>query len=355
MPKEIRLESGHVIGHGHPCFFIAEIGNNHQGDIANARRMVEAAASMGVQAVKLQKRHTPSLFTREGMDAPYTGKNSFGPTYGEHRDALELSIGEVAELKDMAESLGLVCFASAWDDHSSGQMIDLGVELIKVCSADLVNLPALDRIGRTGIPVVLSTGMSTLEDIDLAVQTLRAHHSNIILLHCNSSYPCPERDIALPVMTMLRERFGLPTGYSGHERGIAPSVAAAALGACVIERHFTLDRTQRGTDHQVSLEPDEFGRLVHMVREVEAAMSVTAKRVCETERQQARKLRKSLVFRTDLPAGHILTEDDLAAKCPGTGVPPTRRDDALGCRLMRAVAADEPFDWEAVESCRHTA
>ena len=189
----IRLNSGTTIGHGRPCFVVAEIGNNHQGEMSIARQMVEEAARTGVQAVKFQKRDMNALFTDEGLQMPYSGPNSFGRTYGEHRLALELTIEDMAELKALAESLGLIFFASAWDQVSLTELLDMGVDILKICSADLVNVPLLRQAGASGLPVILSTGMSSIDEIDLAVAELRRFHQDIIVLHCNSTYPCPGR------------------------------------------------------------------------------------------------------------------------------------------------------------------
>jgi sialic acid synthase SpsE len=353
MKRHIQLRSGCRIGQGSPCFVVAEIGNNHQGDMDMARRMVREAAACGVQAVKFQKRDVRSLLTVEGYRKPYTGRNSFGPTYGEHREALELSIAEMAELKALAEDLGLVFFASAWDMRSLEEMFGLGVELVKICSADLVNLPMLRRIGLSDVPAILSTGMSTLAEVDRAVHELTEYTDDLVILHCNSSYPCPEEEIALPVIEQLRSRYRLPVGYSGHEAGIAPSVAAVALGACVVERHFTLDRTLPGTDHQASLDPAGMRQLVSMVREVERAMGVCAKRVTEAERNSSSKLRKSIVASRYLPAGTVLDESCLTLKCPGTGLSPLNWDDLLGLELLVDVAADQQMDFSmAAKSSR---
>ncbi len=346
----IELKSGRMIGRGRPCFIIAEIGNNHQGDIAVARKMVETAAEIGVDAVKFQKRHTESLLSREGLDAPYTGPNSFGKTYGEHRDALELSVEEMKELKILAESLGLVFFASAWDGVSLGQLLDMDLEVLKICSADLVNVPILRQAGAANIPIILSTGMSTLEEIDRAVAELKYFHDEIVLLHCNSSYPCADEEICLPVMNSIRERYGLLVGYSGHERGIAPSVGAVAMGACVIERHFTLDKTMRGTDHVASLEPEEFARLVSMIREVETASANWEKRVFEGEANVAKKLRKSIVAARDLRAGMILGPGDITVKSPGTGVSPLDWDDMIGAKLLENIKKDKMILWDMVSA-----
>lgn len=346
--KIVYLRSGHEIGRNRPCFIVAEIGNNHQGQLPLALELVHAAAESGAQAVKFQKRDMDALFTKAGREAPYTGKNSFGPTYGEHRLALELTLDEMALCKEEAERLNIVFFASSWDMHSFREMQSLDVELHKICSADLVNVPLLRAVGATDLPVILSTGMSALTDVDLAVAELTSYHDKVILLHCNSSYPCPEEHVALPVMPRLGKRYGLPVGYSGHERGLGPSIAAAALGACVIERHFTLDKNLRGTDHQVSLTPEELATMNRMIREVELAMLQEEKVVCEQERSSAKKLRKSIVFSRDLPVGRVLTECDLALKCPGDGVSPREWDTVLGAMLLEPVRQDQPFAWKHV-------
>ncbi|WP_461210590.1 N-acetylneuraminate synthase family protein [Desulfocurvus sp. DL9XJH121] len=337
----IRLRGGREIGPGRPCFLVAEIGNNHQGDEATARQMIKRAAQAGADAVKFQKRDTRALLTRAGRRAPYAGPNSFGATYGQHRDALELPLAAMARLKEYAEALGLVFFASAWDLPSLRGMADLGLELLKIASADLTNLPLLRAARATGLPILISTGMSTLADVEAALAVLRPLGARLILLHCNSTYPCPDRDVALPAMNELARRFGLPVGYSGHERGIAPSLGAVALGACVVERHFTLDRTWPGTDHAASLTPEEFADLAAMAREMEAALAGRAKRVTPGEAACAAKLRKSIVAARPLPAGTVLAEADLTVKSPGTGICPLRWDEVLGRTLLRALDEDE--------------
>lgn len=338
--KTIRLSSGACIGQGHPCFVVAEVGNNHQGKLEMAKEMVYAAAESGADAVKFQKRHTPSLLTRDGLCAPYTGPNSFGPTYGEHRDALELSIDEMAVVKDLSEKLGMVFFASAWDQISIDQMKDLGVELMKVCSADLICTPLLRSIGEMNVPVVASTGMSDWNQIDFAVKELRAYHDDIILLHCNSSYPCPNEEVGLPVMHALAERYNLPVGYSGHEQGLAPSLAAAARGACMVERHFTLNKLFPGSDHKASLEPSQLKELVGMIRDIEQAMQIRDKCVTDKEAGSAKKLRKSIVSAVDIPAGTRITEQHLTVKSPGTGINPMRWDEIIGKKTNCDIAAD---------------
>jgi len=348
MKESIRLRSGRVIGRQQPCFIVAEVGNNHQGKLDMALEMIREAARCGVDAIKFQKRDSEALLTTEGRNAPYNGKNSFGRTYGEHREALELDIDAMAQCKRLAEALGLVFFASTWDQVSLAQMDALGVELLKISSADLVSLPLLRQAGATGIPIIISTGMSGYPEIDMAVSLLRRYHDDLAILHCNSSYPCPEEQIALPVLQQLWERYGQPVGYSGHEQGLGPSVAAAAMGACVVERHFTLDRTLPGTDHKVSLDPHGLAQLVTMVREVEKALSVREKQVFPSEICSAKKLRKSIVFARDLPAGHVLTKSDITVKCPGTGLSPIHWDGVIGSTLLTQARFEEQLAWDMI-------
>lgn len=336
----IKLANGSKIGPGRPCFIVAEVGNNHQGKLELAKEMVVAAAEAGVNGVKFQKRDVDALLNEEGKQAPYTGPNSFGPTYAEHRLALELRVEEMAELRTFTHKLGMAFFASAWDHVSVGQMHEIGWDIAKICSADLVNIPMLRQIGAMRIPVILSTGMSTWEQVDRAVAELRAFHEEIVLLHCNSSYPCPEEEIGLPVMDAMYARYGLPVGYSGHERGFAPTLAAVARGACVIERHITLNKNLPGTDHQVSLEPDQLRDLVTMIREVERAMLVTEKQLFAKESQAAAKLRKSIVAARDIPAGTVITAEDLTVKSPGTGISPMLWDEVVGCRINVPLSKD---------------
>jgi sialic acid synthase SpsE len=308
--------------------------------------MIDAAHASGADAVKFQKRNIRALFTEEGYKRPYGGKNSFGPSYGLHREALELHLNELAALKKHAESLGLVFFASVWDLPSLHEILSLDVDLIKIPSADLVNLQLLRRAAEAGVPLVLSTGMSESREIDAAVSEVMSRQGDVVLLHCNSSYPCPDEETAVRAMDELQRRYGLPTGYSGHEQGLGPSLAAVARGACMVERHFTLDKNLPGTDHKASLTPDEFSLLASLTREIEAALLKETKSVTPAELQCAEKLRKSIVFSRDLPAGHVLEEADLAFKCPGSGVSPLMLDRVVGSILKKGVRIDTPFDWD---------
>jgi len=342
----IKLQNGRTIGSGQPCFLVAEIGNNHQGNEDTAREMIDKAAQSGADAVKFQKRDTCALLTREGREKPYPGPNSFGPTYGEHRDALELPLEAMGRLKDHAQTLGLTFFASPWDLPSLDGLARLDLELIKIASADLTTLPLIRRASELHIPLILSTGMSTFNEIAQTVTEIRRHHSQLVLLHCNSSYPCPPEEVALLVMRKLEQQFGLPVGYSGHETGIAPSIAAVALGACVVERHFTLDRNLPGTDHAASLDPEGFTRMVTMIRETEAALAVPEKCVTPVEAACAIKLRKSIVAARDLPRGILLQPGDLTVKSPGDGLSPLHWDCVVGSVTARPLLEDQRLTWD---------
>lgn len=310
------------IGEGEPCFTVAEIGLNHNGDVDLAKRLIGRAKECGVNAVKFQKRSIDRILTKQALDAPYDAWYAYGKTYGEHRRSLELSDKEFLELKLYADSRDIIFFASAWDEESADLLEELGVPLFKIASADLTNLPLIEHIASKGKPVFLSTGMSELTEIREAVETASKHNRELVLLHCVSTYPSEFEEINLKVMKTLQKEFNCLVGYSGHERGIAVSEAAAILGACVVERHFTLDRTMRGPDHAASLEPLGLIRLVRDIRAVEKAMGSATKSVQKNEVEIRSKLAKSVVAATDIPKGTTITREILAAKGPNTGLPP---------------------------------
>jgi N-acetylneuraminate synthase/sialic acid synthase len=338
------------VGDGRPVFVIAEIGLNHNGDPELAAQLVRTAAAAGVDAVKFQKRDTKALITQELYDSPYTAWYSYGTTYGEHREALELSVEDLAKLQQLSESLNVVFFASAWDLPSVEVCEELGVPVYKVASADVTNIPLLERLAETGKPLIMSTGMSTEDEIATAVDVIRRHHDQLVLLHCVSTYPSEFDEINLATIPWLRTRFDCPVGYSGHERGIAVSSAAVAIGSCVVERHFTLDRAMKGPDHAASLEPPGLMKLVRDIRAIEKARGAVRTGPVEREIAVRAKLGKSLVAARDLPAGHALSAADLVAKSPGTGVAPNAVHSLVGRVLNRDLAADELVKLEDLQS-----
>ncbi len=274
-------------------YVIAEIGQNHQGDLAIARELIRTAKLCGVDAVKSQKRDVRALLTPEEWSRPYESPHSFGKTYGEHREALELSRSDWADLISYASELGIDFFASPWDLPSARLLLELGCPIFKIPSAAVTNLTLLQEIAGYRRPVILSTGMSTLEEIDAAVEVLGGG-GELYLLQCTSAYPVECDAVNLRAMQTLAERYHRPVGLSGHHRGIAIDAAAVALGARVLERHFTLDRTLKGTDHAASLEPPGLSKLVRDVRAVEAALGDGQKLVLDCERPARAKLRSPL-------------------------------------------------------------
>ncbi|GAB6161244.1 N-acetylneuraminate synthase [Desulfothermus naphthae] len=340
MKKKIQIYN-HYIGDECPCFIVAEIGNNHQGNFELAVKLIEKAKEAGVDAVKFQKRDINSLLTKHLYNSPYDGPNSFGKTYGEHREKVELSVEDFAKLKKIAEDMDILFFASVWDEISLDQMIKIGLEIIKIPSADLVNIPLIRKAATYKKVIFLSTGMSSLEEIDVAVSELNKRGSNYVLLHCNSSYPCLYEEIALPAIKQLMERYSCLVGYSGHEIGIYPSLASICYGACVVEKHFTLDKDLPGSDHCVSLTPDEMKKLVQGIRIIEKSIIVKEKKVFDREYESSKKLRKSIVASRDIKKGEILSENNITVKSPGTGLSPIYWDYVIGKKVNQDYLKDD--------------
>lgn len=275
-------------------YIIAEIGQNHQGDVEHAKKLISVAAESGVNAVKSQKRHTRTLLTDEEYDRPYDSPNAFAKTYGLHRDALELSVEEHTELKEHAESLGVAYFVSPWDPVSSSQMIEIGMPMFKIASASITDEDTVRNACASKTPVIISTGMSTEEQIEKCVNWLRDEEiKDRYILHCTSTYPSKFNELNLSYMNVLSEKYpDCGIGFSGHHKGIAMDVAAVAMGAKIIERHFTLDRTQRGGDHAASLEPAGLAKLVRNIRAYESAIGDGVKRIYDDEKPMIAKLRR---------------------------------------------------------------
>ena len=325
-----------IVGDGQPCFVIAEGGVNHNGDPRLATELVHIAARCQADAVKFQKRTIHELLTREALERPYKHANSLGATYGEHRLKLELSTDEWYRLRDLATGLGLEFMGSAWDRGSADLLDELDSPAIKTPSAVVTDLDLLGYIARLGRPMIVSTGMSTLEEVDQAVNRILRHTNQLILLQCTSAYPSEFVDINLRVMDTYRQRYGALVGYSGHERGIAVSEAAATLGACVVERHFTKDRTLPGPDHAASLEPLGLEKLVRDIRHIEVAMGTADKRLVQSEVAVRARLSKSVVAAEHIAAGVVIRAEMLIAKSPGDGIPANRIEHLIG----RVAAVD---------------
>src|SRR5919199_1059890 len=327
------------IGDDKPCYVIAEIGHNHQGELAQAKRLIDAAKECGVNAVKLQKRSNRALYTREFYEQPYDNELSFGRTYGEHREALELDQDAYRELLRHARDAGITLFATAFDFESADELAELDVPAFKFASGDLKNTPLQRHVASFGKPMLLSTGGATLADVERAVDTILPLNSQLAVLQCTAAYPASVEDLNLNVIATLRERFPeLVVGLSDHQNGIAMAVVAFMLGARIVEKHFTLDHALKGRDHAFSLMPEGMRRLVRDLRRAPLALGDGVKRPLPIEADPLVKMGKKLVAARDLDVGHVLGPEDVAIKSPADGgLPPYELDRLVGRRLPRAL------------------
>jgi N-acetylneuraminate synthase len=277
-----------LIGGRNPCYVIAEIGINHNGDIDLAKKLIDVAVSAGADAVKFQKRTVDVVYTPEELARPR--ENPFGPTNGDLKRGLEFGFEQYAIIDEYCHEKGIDWFASCWDEGSVDFIDQFNPPAYKIASASLTDDNLLEHTRAKGRPVILSTGMSSLEQIDHAVRILGK--KDLVILHSCSTYPAHYEELNLRVIPVLAQQFAVPVGYSGHETGIPSSVAAVALGACVIERHLTLDRAMWGSDHAASLEPNGLTRLVRDIRLIETSMGDGVKRVLEREKPVIEKLRR---------------------------------------------------------------
>jgi N-acetylneuraminate synthase/sialic acid synthase len=338
-----------VVNDDSEAYVIAEIGHNHQGSLKTARELFQAAAECGVSAAKLQKRDNRGLYTREMFDKPYDNENSFGATYGEHREALEFGRPEYEELQVEADRLGIAFFSTAFDMKSADFLAELGTQAYKIASGDLRNTPLLRHVARLGKPMIVSTGGGTLEDVQRAYDTIMPINPRLCLLQCTCGYPAEFAELDLRVIATYREKFpDVVIGYSGHDNGIAMSLAAYMLGARVIEKHFTLNRAMRGTDHRFSLEPVGMKKMIRDLQRTRMALGDGRKKVYASEAGPVLKMSKKLVAARDLREGHVLTGADIAIKSPGDGLAPYYLDQLLGQTLARDLRADEAFSLESV-------
>ena len=289
---EVRIGNT-AVGDGHPCFIVAEIGINHNGDVDLARSLIDVAVGAGCNAVKFQKRTVDVVYTPEELAR--RRENPFGTTNAELKYGLEFGFDEYFEIDAYCRAKGIAWFVSCWDEASVDFIAQFDVPCHKIASASLTDDDLLGHVRRQGRPIILSTGMSSMEEVEHAVRVLG--RGELILLHSCSTYPAYYEELNLRVIPMLRRRFAVPVGYSGHETGLPSSVAAAALGAAMIERHVTLDRSMWGSDQAASLEPNGLHRLVRDIRLVEQAMGDGVKRVLERELPVMQKLRRVGGFR----------------------------------------------------------
>jgi sialic acid synthase len=338
-----------IISDDSDAYVIAEIGHNHQGSLKTAKELFQAAAECGVAAGKLQKRDNRTLYTREMFDKPYDNENSFGATYGEHREALEFGKQEYEELQAESARLGIGFFSTAFDVRSADFLAELNTPAYKIASGDLKNIPLLKHVAKIGKPMIVSTGGGTMDDVQRAYDTVVPINPRLCLMQCTCGYPAEFAELDLRVIATYREKFPeIVIGYSGHDNGIAMPVAAYMLGARIIEKHFTLNRAMKGTDHRFSLEPVGMKKMIRDLQRVRMALGDGRKKVYASEASPVLKMGKKLVAARDLPAGHILGAADVAIKSPGDGLAPYYLDQLIGQALTRDVRADQSLTLELV-------
>lgn len=324
---------------------IAEAGVNHNGDIEIAKALIDAAADAGADIVKFQTFDADRLVTKNARKADYQMKAT--ATNESQRDMLkrlELSPVMHEELIAHAVRRGIEFFSTAFDLDSLDYLLGLDMSRIKVPSGELTNLPYLRKVGGAGKPVILSTGMANLGEIEAALAALEAAGTprhKITVLHCSTEYPAPMAEVNLQAMPSMARAFGVQVGYSDHTEGIEVAIAAVALGACVIEKHFTLDRVLPGPDHRASIEPEELARMVRSIRSIEWALGDGVKRPSASEEKNRLAARKSLFAACAIAKGELFTEQNLVAKRPGAGISPMRLDELLGRPAARNFATDE--------------
>jgi N-acetylneuraminate synthase/N,N'-diacetyllegionaminate synthase len=338
------------IGPGHPCFIIAEAGVNHNGDIGLAERLVEAAAEAGADAVKFQTFTAERLATPGAPKADYQLATTGGvESQVEMLRKLELSREAHLRLIEYAGQRGIVFLSTPFDEQNADLLDNLGVPLFKIASGEITNLPLLEHVARKRKPMIVSTGMSTLDEVGEAVRVIqKATCPALALLHCTSNYPADPAESNLNAMMTMRQAFDVPVGYSDHTPGIEVAVAAVAVGASVLEKHLTLSRGMPGPDHRASLEPGEFKAMAQAVRTVEMALGDGVKRPMESERNTRAVARRSLVAAMDLPAGTVLEAHHVTAKRPGLGLPPSELAWLIGRKLSKPVRADDLISWSDV-------
>lgn len=332
-----------------PVFVIAEAGVNHNGDPALAEELVCAAAATGADAVKFQTFDPDALVAADAATAAYQKRTTGIGDQREMLRGLVLPDRVLAGLFALCRDLGIEFLSTPFDPASAAALVDLGVDRIKVGSGDVTNIPLLERIAGYGLPVILSTGMADLGEIDEAVEALAPVRDRLTILHCVSAYPTPIEQANLAVIATLRARYGPNVGYSDHTLGDVAALAAVALGAVAIEKHLTLDRKLPGPDHAASLEPDAFTQMVRGIRDVSAALGSGEKVLQPDEAETRAVARRGLKLKHDLPAGHVLADDDLVALRPETGLRPKHLRAVVGRRLKTAGTAGRPVDWDDLE------
>jgi sialic acid synthase SpsE len=330
-------------------YVIAEAGLNHNGSVEMAKRLVDSAVLAGADCVKFQKRTVDKLAIGPVLDAEDNRFPTFGKTYREVRAHIEFGQKEYSEIMEYCDARRIDFLCTAFDEDAVDFLESLGIAGYKMASHSLTNLPLLRYVAARGKPTVLSTGMCEVDEIDAAADVFKRSGTPFVLLHCVSAYPTPIEQCNLSAMALLRDRYDVPVGYSGHELGYLPTLAAVALGAQVIERHITLDKSLEGFDHRISLEPDELVRMVRDIRSCSTAIGSGEKRISDQEMITRDKYRVSMVSVEEIPAGASLSEEMVTYRNPGTGIAPKLAATVLGKRAARNIPADSLIETSMFE------
>lgn len=324
-------------------FIIAEAGDNHNGDYNLALQLVDKAVEAGADCVKFQTFITENVISKFAEKADYQKENT-GESESQYEmvKKLELSFEQFRSIKGYCEKKGILFLSTPFDLDSIDFLQEIDIPFWKIPSGEITNLPYLEKIANTKKDIILSTGMSTMEEIGQALDILKKNGAgNITLLHCNTEYPTPFEDVNLQAMKTMKEAFGVSVGYSDHTVGIEVPVAAVAMGATVIEKHFTLDKNMEGPDHKASLEPDELRQMVTSIRNIEKAMGSDVKQPSPSEKKNINIARKSIVAKRAIQKGEILTEENLYIKRPGDGISPMRWYEIIGTKAVKDFVEDE--------------
>ena len=339
-----------LIGDAEPCFIIAEAGVNHNGSIELAKKLIDVAIKAEVDAVKFQTFRAEDVVVKSAKKAEYQKETTGDGSQYEMIKKLELTEHDFKELADYAKRKGILFLSSPFDKESVNILDEINVPSFKIASGEITNFSLLKHIAKKEKPIILSTGMSTLGEVEEALNVIRSEGAkDIILLHCVSNYPAKIEDVNLRAMETLKNVFKIPVGFSDHTLGITASIAAVALGACVIEKHFTLDRNLSGPDHRASLEPDELKEMVKTIKDVENALGDGIKRPTTNEGEIKKIVRRSVIAKVDILEGTVITEDMLDVKRPGTGIEPKYFDFIVGMRAKKDIKKSDIVTWKMIE------
>ncbi len=332
------------------CYVIAEAGLNHNGSMEIAKKLIDLAHESGADAVKFQKRTVEELATNNTLDAKDDRFPEFGSTYREIRNYLEFNENQYKELQNYSLARKLDFIVTAFDIKAYEILKAIGVNIIKLASHSLTNYKLLEKIANDKIPSILSTGMSNFDEIDKAVQIFKKNNSPLAVLHCVSSYPTPLSDCNISMVDVLKKRYDLVTGYSGHELGFLPTLAAVSRGAKIIERHYTLDKSLPGFDHKISLEPIELKNMIAEIRSLEKIIGNGNKNILENEWVTRHKYHVSMVSISEIDEGSILDDSMIAYRNPGTGIPYIDAHKVLGKKVLKKIKANELITYKMLEN-----